>query len=131
MTKFSNKEEIHQALTILKRDGELQFENIEVSNFKIVIGGGLRAFSDPRRFIGKLFSYKSVQIQIFEIVNGEERIIKPLSDERFQKFTWAKYFAFEKNGTSSPSSMGYYVPSKEIPTMIHEIYRVSKLKVFF
>lgn len=130
MASFLNKDEIHQMLMLLPRN-DFSFEDIKVSNFRIVISAGLRAFSEPRRFMGKLFSYKSVQVQFFEVVNGEERIIKPLTDERFQKFTWSKHFSFEKNNTISYSSMGYYMPIKEISTMIHEIYRVSKLKVFF
>lgn len=131
MVAFSNKDEIHQMLTLLERNDDLNFEDIKVSNFRIVISAGLRAFCEPRRFMGKLFSYESVQVQIFEVVNGEERIIKPLVDDRFQKFTWSKHFSFDKHNTMSFSSMGYCMPIKEISTMIHEIYRVSKLKVFF
>lgn len=126
-----NKEEINQLLLTLNRKDDYRFEDINFSNFTIKIAAGLRAYSEPRRFMGKLFSYKSIQVQIFETVKDQDRIIKPLDDERFQKFGWAKHFSYEKNNSEYNSSIGYCVPIKDISGMIHEIYRVSKLKMFF
>lgn len=132
MIDYLSLQEIRQMFNSLERFSDNEFNNIDVATFQVKIYAGAQGLCVPQRFLGRLNSYQSVQVGISEKVKEEVRLIKPLNDERFANFAWAQYFYYHgHNKKIIPSYMATYVPLEQVSIMIREIYKVSRLKMFF
>lgn len=132
MINYLDLHQINSLLCSLERQGSNQFNVITISDFIISISAGAVSLSNPKKFLPKLSDYKEVEIELIEYINHLSRIINPLNDDRFKSFSWANYFSYsDRNNKIMSSSMAAYVPLQAVPVMIRDIYKISKLKVFF
>lgn len=107
------------------------FEPITFNNFKIILIGGIEMFSEPQVYYDKAANYYSLQVYILENVNSMCRIIKPSQDIRLQKYPWVKYFIFNEMNQNIALYHGKFIPIKDVYQLISDVYRISKLTLFF
>lgn len=113
-------------------DYHYYFNGISVNNFTIDFFAGNKSCCEPKGTFNSLLHYKKIQIYIREDVRGIGNAIRPTKDDRFAGFDWAKYFVYiNSNGRTSGSYMGEYIPIEEAYQLIRDVYKVSRLKVFF
>ena len=120
--------------SIFDRDSHqwIYFQPIYLNGFEVEIGAGIGSFSEPYSDLDKITYYKTVQVSVYEIIKGEKTVIKPGVDERFRNFVWSKHFVHvDKNGNRKESYIGDRVPLNEVCQMIREIYKISRLKLFY
>jgi hypothetical protein len=127
---FSNLEDIKKHLASLKKDGDF-FNTVSFNGFKIqfVIGA---AWSEPYHEFDSPLYYKSLGILIYEDIRDEKHQVAPSTDSRFQNFDWAKYFYYTNgHGKIKASYMGSKIPLAESIQLVRDIYKVSRLSVFY
>ncbi len=132
--KFLNINQIMLHLDSLQRIDvpPNMFDIIKFSNFEIETMAGIGTFCEPYLRLSRLTYYTSVQVSLYENIKGERHLLKPKTDLRFDKFTWAKYFTYaDVRGNLKDSYMGNRVPLEELCSMIREVYKVSRLKMFY
>jgi hypothetical protein len=124
---------IEQLLGTLKRfEGAAPFNHICFNEFEICFYAGPKTFSEPTVLYDSLLYYKTIQIHISENIKGVNETIAPGNDNRFQNFDWCKHFKYsDGNGKNKNSYMGSYVPLEEVCRLIKDVYKVSRLKIFF
>jgi hypothetical protein len=144
---FSIKE-IHEHLqTIPRLENHINvkeytfFKLYQINNILFRFHAG-DVFSLPNRVMyQKLTDYQAIGVRIFEapdntiIDEGAEIYdigICPMIDPRFQRFSWSRYFTYETSGGKvNYSYMGSRIPIDQVPQLINDVLRVSKLKLFF
>lgn len=105
----------------------------------MILACGLRQV--PRRSpkphvnLDKVTYYKAVGILIYETIKGQEHQVLPQTDVRFQSFDWVKYFQYEdttfSNGKTKESYMGSRIPLAEVIQLVRDVYKISRLKMFY
>jgi hypothetical protein len=91
----------------------------------------------PRGQYPRLLDYKEIQMAIDELIGPQDyatlrEAICPLKDSRFASFDWAKsYFTYtDVKGVVKARYMGECVPIGKVPEIIHDVYRISRLRAF-
>ena len=108
------------------------FNRIEFNDFNIQFFAGKKALCEPAVDYDLLTSYNSIQLCILEIIKESEGAISPSVDERFSGFGWTKYFSYQtQKGQTRASFMAERVPLAEVPQIIRDVYKISRLKIFF
>lgn len=135
---FLDLVEVKKHLGFLKRAGDPstvqnRFESIRVNNFEIHIYAGYMTFSIPPNQLDNLLHYSHVQVSILEFDrNNTIHTISPINDERFQYLEWSKFFTYKNSqGQDKGSYMGAVVPLDDVCKLIREIYKISRLKLFY
>jgi hypothetical protein len=129
--------EIRQHLGTLKRltPDDLaicDFEHIKFNGFEIGFYAGGGDASEPQNNFDNLLHYKTIQIGLFETIKESDHTIQPMTDERFRGFLWSSYFIFIDNkGLVQPSYMGFKIPLNDVCQLIKDVYKVSRLKMFY
>lgn len=137
MINFLDLKQVDEMVRSLERMDEKYFAPITFSNYTIQLGAGAKAFSTPQLYFGRIVSYQNVEMTFSETIKDQMQIIAPYIDERFNGFSWAKYFNYEKFNYHqkkkylAPSHIGANIPLKDVSTIVREIYKVSRLKMFF
>lgn len=109
-----------------------EFTPLACNHFTIHFSAGTFAYSEPHLALDNLLYYDSIQILIREDIKDGYIDICPQVDERFKSFSWAKYFTYiNRHGKPTPSYMGTYLPQPEVLQLIREVYKVSRLRLFF
>ena len=107
------------------------FEKIFFNDFEIHLSAGPASFSEPVTYLNNLLYYQSIQVAIYETVKQQLHAIAPLSDDRFRNFSWSKYFIYSDYKGERNSYIGTRIPLDEVCQLIREIYKTSRLKIFF
>jgi hypothetical protein len=131
---FSNPADIKSHLASLEReDSDYQFwQRVVLNDFSLRISAGTEAFSEPHVNLDKITYYRSVGVLIYEFIKGQEHQVAPQSDVRFQTFDWVKYFQYEDgSGKTKESYMGSRIPLAETIQLIRDVYKISRLKMFY
>lgn len=139
---FKNLFEIKEHLSSINRSlpedcltlGE--FTPINCDLFLVRLAASTSAFSKPSvDCYDKITDYTHVQVMIEERsqLQKEAQIITcPISDERFKMFGWSKYFVYQGFDNKIINSyIGSYIPIGEIPQLIRDVNKISRLKMFF
>ena len=137
---FTNRIDIRNSLEKLKRvphdpsksANQSFFGKIDIDCFYIDIMAGTIACCHPRVQFDYLGHYKKITVGIYEVIKEQEHAISPNQDDRFNGFPWLKYFTYTTTkGISKPSYMGEMIPMDEVVSLIRDLYKVSRLKIFF
>jgi hypothetical protein len=130
---FLNLTDIKQHLGTLKRfEGAAPFNHICFNGFEICFYAGPKAFCEPIALYDNLLHYETIQIHIAENIKEADEVIAPSIDNRFQNFDWCKYFKYDNGKIKDKNSyMGSNIPLNEVCQLIKDVYKVSRLKIFF
>ena len=105
---------------------------MKLNDFSLRISAGADAFSEPHTNLDKITFYKSVGVLIYETTKEQEHQVLPQIDVRFQSFDWVKYFQYEDgSGKTKESYMGSRIPLAEMVQLIRDVYKISRLKMFY
>lgn len=115
-----------------KRTNANYFGRIDLNNFHLEISAGTKALCEPRVFYDDILHYKKIQVGIHETVREREDAVQPGTDDRFKGFEWLKYFTYiNSKGQVKTSYMGDMIPITDFISIIRDVYKVSRLKIFF
>lgn len=137
---FNNLDDIKEHLNSFKRTpldpstnaNANYFGKIELNSFYINFMAGDKSLCEPRTFFDEFMFYKKVQVSINEIIKGQEHAVQPCTDDRFKGFEWLKYFTYTNTkGQIKTSYMGDMVPIGDVMNLIRDVYKISRLKIFF
>ena len=132
---FSNTVDIKSHLASLEReeDSNCQFwQRVRLNDLSLRISAGDGAFSEPHVNLDKITFYSSVSVLIYETIKGLEHQVLPQTDVRFQSFDWVKYFQFENSlGKIQESYMGSRIPLAEMVQLVRDVFKISRLKMFY
>lgn len=134
---LTNVTEIRELLGSLTRkpsskDKSSYFNKITFNKFFIELYAGPKSLSEPPVEFDQILYYDKIQVAIYEFIKEEECAILPGTDTRFAGFDWNKYFTYtDGKGKLKPSYMGAGVPITEVISLIRDVYKVSRLKIFF
>lgn len=132
--------EIRQHLGSLERspaaeDRGFHFATLTINTFIVAFYAGHSRYCQPSRVLDNLLDYSKIQIRINEmIINPPDKLnaIRPSLDTRFSSFEWIKYFGFiDSKGALRPSYMGLEIPLDDVCLLIRDIYKISRLKMFY
>jgi hypothetical protein len=132
-----NLVKIKQLLGTLERShisniNETFFNSISFNGFEVEFFAGPKSFCEPAVSYDTLLHYKTLQLYIVETVKESKEAILPGKDNRFQNFDWCKYFTYHDGKVKDKLSyMGCNVPLDEVCRLIKDVYKVSRLKIFF
>lgn len=108
------------------------FNCLVFNGFEICFYAGTKAFCEPKVSYDTLLHYKTIQLDIIEVVKGFNDVVQPGSDNRFKNFSWCKYFThLDNKGKDKNSYMGCNIPLDEVCQLIKDVYKISRLKIFF
>ena len=139
---YLNPTEIKQHLGTLKRFyyGSGYFDPLMINGFVITIYGGPKAFCIPLDCFDNILYYHKVQLHITERTKDnqdlplaiKEESISPTKDNRFSSFAWTEYFTYaDEAGKIQPSHIGCKIPLDQVCQIIKDVYKLSRLKIFF
>lgn len=134
---YSNLIDIREHLGTLKRSSSLEnrngyFNKVSFNYFNIEIHASNSSLCEPRVNYDCLLHYQKIQVAFYEDIREQEHAISPGADARFSGFDWAKYFAYyNSKGIEKASYMGDNIPVVEVCQLIRDIYKVSRLKIFY
>lgn len=132
------EEHLHTLVKIPEDDSIVkgEFTPIDCNLFIIRLSAGLDCFCKPR--IGcytNIMDYTHIQVMIQEKLRSNLdliTLITPAGDSRFKGFGWSKYFHYDDfKGKTNDSYIGSNVPVEEVPRLIKDAYKISRLKIFF
>lgn len=124
--------EIKKYLSLLKREESGSFPSVQFNNFEIELWAGPGAFCSPMMDYSNLMYYESIQVGVYEMIKEQKCAIAPSGDARFHHFDWIKHFHyFDGKGVQKDSYMGTRIPLNEVCHLIREVYKVSRLKMFY
>jgi len=108
------------------------YNDVKIGNdFLVTIFAGNFTFCDPPLMFDNLLNYKAISIGLTEIIKGEQHDIHPSTDSRFQNFSWASYFNQSSKGINIAQYMGLSIPLEQVYQIIKDVYKISRLKVFY
>lgn len=134
---YLNLSDIREVLGTLKRLGSIEnnasyFNKVSFNDFDIEFYVGNKALCEPHVIHDNLLHYQKVQIGLYENIREEECAIFPGSDSRFIGFDWIKYFFYyDTKGIEKLSYMGDRIPMAEACQLIRDVYKVSRLRIFY
>ena len=134
---YLNLIDIREHLGTLKRSSSIDnksgyFEKVFFNHFNIELHASNVSLCEPRDNYDCLLHYQKIQLALYEDIREQEHAISPCIDTRFSGFDWTKYFVYyNSKGIKKPSYMGEYVPVAEVCQLIRDVYKVSRLKIFY
>jgi hypothetical protein len=133
---FLNLSDIRKHLGTLEREyvenNASYFNKVSFNHFDMEFYAGNGALSEPHVDLGNLTYYKKLQLSLYENIRDQAHAISPGMDDRFSGFDWAKYFVYyNSKGIQKTSYMGDRIPMSEVCQLIRDVYKVSRLKIFF
>jgi len=130
---YLDRESIREYLLSLERGDNETFAELEVNGFQIRLCAGECTFSFPQsNQYSKLHEYEGVEVYITESLRAIDTVLFPLDDSRFKTLSWAMYFDyFDNQNNLKTSSLGNCVPFEELPDIIRDVYKISRLKLFY
>ena len=134
---FTNLNDIREHLDSLKRkasndNNASYFSKLEINSFYLDLFAGHKALCEPRLVFDNLLHYKKIQLSINEKIKEQEHAISPGIDSRFVGFPWLKYFTYVNSKSQvKPSYMGEMIPIDEAISLIRDVYKIGRLKIFF
>ena len=133
---YLNLPDIKQYLGTLERayveNNTSYFNKISFNHFDIEFYAGSGALCEPHVNLDQLIFYKKLQLSLYETIRDEVHAISPGTDNRFSGFSWANYFSYyNSKGILKGSYMGDKIPIAEVCQLIRDVYKVSRLKIFF
>lgn len=115
-----------------------EFQPIDCGHFIVHLSAGEASLSTPHHNVhDSLGGYSHIQIAIEEkstkaTVDSLSHYVCTGKDERFQGFSWRKYFFYPlTDGKTQPSYIGGQVPLKDATYLVKDCYKLSRLKIFF
>lgn len=113
-----------------------EFTSIDCGLFVIRLAAGFECFCKPKQgCYTNIMDYTHIQVMIQEKSRSNSDLIvfiTPAADDRFRGFGWSKYFHYDDYQDKTIASyIGSYVPIVEIPRLIKDAHKISRLKIFF
>ena len=130
---YLNLIDIREHLGTLKRTEPVgYFEKVSLNHFNIAFYANNSALCEPRANYNCLLHYQKIQVALYEDIRDLESAISPCLDARFSGFDWTKYFVYyNSKGIEKPSYMGEKIPVAEVCQLIRDVFKVSRLKIFY